>query len=158
MGEGRVSDIEWGTQRFKEITQSDAEGETAMFIQEKAYRVYFNEKGELLFVILEKDGEANKPMIIYDGGPHAILYRNREQTVLLDYLNEQVREPLTKIKQALVAEFKQDGETLVREYDVPVKQMKQLPLPSEGIITPEEAAKEIEKFMESQNKKLKPEL
>ncbi|MDR1581236.1 MAG: hypothetical protein LBS35_12845, partial [Synergistaceae bacterium] len=101
----------------------------------------------------EKDGEAKKPTIIYDGGPHAILYRNKEQTVLLDYLDEQAREPLTKIKQVLVAEFKEDGETFVREYDVPVKQMKQLPLPSEGIMTPEKAAEEIEKFMERQGKK-----
>jgi hypothetical protein len=120
-----------------------------MFIQEKAYRVYLNDDGEMMFAIPEKDGKAKKPTIIYDGGPHAILYRNKDQTVLLDYLNEQVREPLTKVEQVLVAEFKRDGQTLVREYHVPVKQMKQIPLPSERIITPEEALKEIEMFMES---------
>jgi hypothetical protein len=112
----------------------------------KGYRVYLDDNEEMMFAILEKDGEEENPMIIYDGGPHAILYRNRKQTVLLDYLNGQVREPLTKIKQALVAEIKQDRQTLAREYDAPVKQVKQLPLPSEGIITPEEAMEKIEKL------------
>ncbi|MCL2673419.1 MAG: hypothetical protein FWF01_03445 [Alphaproteobacteria bacterium] len=122
-----------------------------MYIQEKAYQVYTSEKGELLFVLLEKEGDEDKPMIVYDGGQHAVLYRNKDMTVLLDYLNEKIREPLAKVTHVLVAEFKSDGKTFVREYECPVKQVKKIPLPAEGIMTPEDAEEELKKLLNKQS-------
>jgi hypothetical protein len=108
-----------------------------MLIQEQEYRAYFNDDDELMFAIKEKRGEAKNPYILYDGGPHALLYRNSEQTIFLDYLAEQARAPLAKIKQVLIAEVEKDWETIVHEYKAPVKRVARLPISNEEIITPE---------------------
>jgi hypothetical protein len=126
-------------------------------MQEQAYKVYLNE-GDLLFVLSVKDSKPDKPMLIYDGGDHAVLYRSKEQTILLDYLHEKVREPLTKVKTVLIAEFQADGKTLLHEYEVPVKQVKSVPLPSEGIITPEEVAKGLKDLAAKSGTKPKSDL
>jgi hypothetical protein len=107
-----------------------------MFIQEQEYRAYFNDDDEIMFAIKEKRGEPENPFILYDGGPHALLYRNSEQIILLDYLSEQVRAPLTKVKQVLIGELENDWETIAHEYDAPVRQVARLPISNEEIITP----------------------
>lgn len=95
--------------------------------QESKYDILRNSAGELLFIIRARLTSEEKPTIIYDGGEHAILYRNHENTIVLDYINPNVRSNLAKAMKVLVVEAQ--GSSIIREYFTAVKLMDKIPLP-----------------------------
>ncbi|MBQ8251398.1 MAG: hypothetical protein IJY92_05755 [Alphaproteobacteria bacterium] len=95
--------------------------------QESKYDILRNSAGELLFIIRARLTNEEKPTIIYDGGEHAILYRNSNNTIVLDYINPNVRQNLTKSTKVLVVEAQ--GSSIVREYFSSVKSVEKVPLP-----------------------------
>lgn len=96
--------------------------------QEKKFDILKNPAGDLLIVIRARMTSEEKPTIIYDGGDHALLYRNSDNTIVLDYINPAVRTNLSGASKVLIVEAQ--GGSIVREYFSTVKQMKQIPLPS----------------------------
>lgn len=96
---------------------------------EDFYDIIENNDGELLFSIKARQGGPERPKVIYGGGEHALFYRSFDQTVILDYIHPEAREALRKVKSVLMVEF--HGDAIIREYNVPVRQVKQLPLPSD---------------------------
>jgi len=96
---------------------------------EDFYDIIENAEGELLFSIKARQGGPERPKVIYGGGEHALFYRSLDQTVILDYLHPEVRDTLRKVSSVLVVEF--HGDSIIREYNVPVRQVKQLPIPSD---------------------------
>ncbi len=95
--------------------------------QEKKFDILRNPAGELLIVIRARIDSEEKPQIIYDGGEHALLYRNKESTIVLDYIHPMVRENLSGAHSVLIVEAQ--GSAIIREYFATVKQTDKIPLP-----------------------------
>lgn len=102
--------------------------------QEENFNILKNVSGDLMVLMRARMENAHEPRIVYDGGEHALLYRNENNTVILDYIHPQIREDLSHAEGVLVVEAQ--GQSIIREYVVPVKIMKKIPLPK-GIKEPE---------------------
>ena len=72
---------------------------------EYSYDIMINAADELLFCIRDREGEPFDPVILYSGGTNAILLRRPDQFILLDEVNPDIRKPLSKAKDVLIAEF-----------------------------------------------------
>ncbi|MCQ2965380.1 MAG: hypothetical protein MJ250_01400 [Alphaproteobacteria bacterium] len=99
--------------------------------QEGFYDILQNGAGDLLISIRARSGEPEHPQIVYDGGKHALLYRQQGFSITLDFIHPDARGPLSKAETVLVVEF--EGGELIREYDVPVRFVKKLPLSPENL-------------------------
>lgn len=99
--------------------------------QESFYEIHLNKHNELMISLHTRDGEPDSPVIIYDGGPHALLYRTPETAVLLDFIHPDVCPYLAAAKQVLIAETKEYK--VVREYTAACRRVKSLPLDDAGI-------------------------
>ena len=95
--------------------------------QEKNFNILQNESGSLMILIRARLDDAVQPKLVYNGGEHALLYRNEHQTVILDYIHPAVRKALRKQKQVLIVETN-DG-AIVREYMCSVACLKNTPMP-----------------------------
>ena len=96
--------------------------------QEKNFNILKNSSGDLMILIRARIEDATQPKIIYNGGKHAVLYRNSENTIVLDFIHPSVRPDLERVLKLLVVEA-HDG-SVIREYMVEVKHMKEIPLPN----------------------------
>lgn len=72
--------------------------------EEKQYNILKNVSGDLLILIRARMDDAVKPQIVYDGGEHALLYRNQNNTVVLEYVHPEVRQDLKNITSVLIVE------------------------------------------------------
>lgn len=95
--------------------------------QEKKYDILKNAAGDLLFIIKARLTNEEKPTIVYDGGEHALFYRNKENTIVLDYINPNIRQHLEKAFKVLVVEARDSS--IIREYFSDVKFEENLSLP-----------------------------
>ena len=88
--------------------------------------------------------EPESPVLIYDGGDHALLYRTPRLSVLLDFVHPEVRPFLLKAKQVLIVETK--DYKIIREYIATCKCVKNLPIDKAGVkpLLDKEAAKQID--------------
>lgn len=93
----------------------------------KDYEIIRTEEGVLMFVIKARKGEPLNPRLVYDGGNHATLYRKSEEVILLDYLNPEILETLKKAEFVIVAEADYKKNTVVKDYKVRVKTVKNNP-------------------------------
>lgn len=118
-----------------------------MYEQEKHYEMYLGKEGDIMIAISKKADEPVAPKIIYDGGDHALFYRIPEkQTILLDYVHKDVKSYFKKVSEVLIVEVLDDADkTVEREYKVPVRIVKSLPISKDGLITPEQIIEEMEK-------------
>ncbi len=101
--------------------------------QEEFYDILQNADGDLLFAIRARSGAPEDPRIVYDGNEHALFYRNKGFSITLDFIHPEAREPLSKVSTVLMVEFEKDE--VVREYDVPVRMVKKLPISDEHLPT-----------------------
>ncbi|MBR1544547.1 MAG: hypothetical protein IJ638_01225, partial [Alphaproteobacteria bacterium] len=62
-----------------------------------------------------------------DGGEHALLYRNSQETILLDYLPETQRNELTKLSEILVVEYDVNNKIPANEYMAKITIVKKIP-------------------------------
>ena len=89
------------------------------------YDLLSNAAGDLVLIIGRQDGEPDESArLVYDGGPEAILYRNRESALEIRSLEETARKPLIGAKEILIAELT-EGDT-TREYKIPVCTVKNI--------------------------------
>ncbi|MBQ7413234.1 MAG: hypothetical protein IJV07_03055 [Alphaproteobacteria bacterium] len=96
--------------------------------QEKNFNILKNPAGDLMILIRARLDDSNHPKIIYNGGKHAVLYRNDGNVVVLDFIHPSVRADLERVLNLLVVEA-HDG-SIIREYMAEVKHMKEIPLPN----------------------------
>lgn len=92
--------------------------------QEGKYDILQNAAGEILIIIKYREGGPENPRLVYDGGPHALLYRSRESAVMLDSINVKARQPLKSVDEVIMVEIEDDD--VAREYKVPVRIVKDL--------------------------------
>ncbi len=95
-------------------------------VQEGRYDVLVNNNGELLIALKKKEGEPENSRILYDGKEHALFYRNPSETIILDYIHPDAQTHLEKTDKVIIVEFEDDD--IIREYDVPVQHVKQVPI------------------------------
>lgn len=98
-------------------------------IQEKDFEAYIGDNGLVVFAIEAKQSELSNPKLQYAGGQHALLCRDEvlENAIILDYLHPRIQEQLKKSVKALIAEIDYDEEKVVRDYEVVVEQVMELP-------------------------------
>jgi len=112
---------------------------------ENHYEIFQNKTGDIMFSILERGGEPDSPELVYADGEHALLCRNSGHTVILDYINPDIRPSLTKTKEVLIAEHhKTDKKNYVREYMAVVKIVKRLPEEYDSLLSKHENETEDE--------------
>ena len=95
--------------------------------QEKNFNILQNESGNLMILIRARLADAEKPKLVYNGGEHALLYRNDHNTIVLDYIHPAIRKALRRKKHVLIVETN-DG-AVVREYTCPVAYLKDISVP-----------------------------
>lgn len=100
--------------------------------QEGRYDILQNAQKEIIIIIDYRPDEPYMPRLVYDGGANALLYRNRNNAVLLDAINVKAREPLAYADEILIVEISEDedkfaeNDGVAREYKVPVRHVKSL--------------------------------
>ena len=93
--------------------------------QENNFNILKNGAGQLMVLIRARMGGVNQPRIVYDGGQVALLYRDKENPVLLNYIHPAVRSDLKKQNGVLIVETS-DG-AIIREYRTPVQVVRTMP-------------------------------
>ena len=96
-----------------------------MLNAENAYLILPRED-VLTFIISAHKGEPKGCRLTYDGGEHAVFYRTDDDTVILDYINESVRERLSTSKTVAIIEVDYEKGTVVQSYRVKVAKVKKV--------------------------------
>ena len=90
------------------------------------YNILMNPAGQIM-ILIKGDGTPKlvNPYLLYENGEDATLYfnNNREDGLVLNFINKKVRENLFKSKQVLIVETNEGS--VIREYNVPVKKGQQ---------------------------------
>ena len=100
---------------------------TPIIEQEKNFNILKNESGKLMILIRARLEDAAKPKLVYNGGEHALLYRNDHNTIVLDYIHPAIRKALRQKKQVLIVET--NNGSVVREYICEVAYLKSVSIP-----------------------------
>jgi len=101
---------------------------------ERRYKVMLGPEGEVLFDIAAPLTGPMAPLLIYAGGDHALLRRNAEDDLVLDYLHPDVRSRLKASKAVIVVERSVPGGGAAVEYQAPVALVGALPAPILAVI------------------------
>lgn len=98
--------------------------DNAVSEQEGRYDILENNAGEIMIIIKYREGGPENPRLVYDGGAVALLYRSRESAILLNNIDPRARPSLKSVEKVLMVEI--DGDEVAREYDVPLRLVKDL--------------------------------
>lgn len=97
-----------------------------MLVQENNYTISVSRGKELLVTIKAREHAPDeKCAMIYDGRDHVLFYRNKTETILLDYVTDSFKELAPVEKQVYVAE--QVNNEIQNIYIVPLKMVPFLP-------------------------------
>lgn len=97
------------------------------WVQAGMYFIQPTKQSQLVFEVEPIDeNEPKDPLLVYDGNEHAVLYRNQEKGLILDYINPQIRSDLFKAQTVDFCEYDAKKEDIVRIYTVPIKHVKKL--------------------------------
>ncbi len=91
------------------------------------YKIVLSDEGIPVFVISNNLKKPDSPILLYDGGKHATLFRNDHDVVLLDYLPEELQPILQKCGWAVVLEKNKAGTEVLKDYKVMIKLVKNNP-------------------------------
>lgn len=92
--------------------------------KEDAYIAMPTIEEDIVFAISVKENDPDTPQLIYDNKEHALLVRNKNNVIILDYLNSEIQEMLHSSKKVYIAEIDYQKKLLVRDYEVPVEQVQ----------------------------------
>ena len=106
--------------RFDALVDSFMGKKTEKSIKSR-YDVLINDKGQVMLVIMSRENDPDKPLILVSGtyDSLAILYRCKENAVYFDDMAEDAYNAIVKVEQVWVLEMSDDD--MVREYKVPVR-------------------------------------
>ncbi len=83
-----------------------------------------NAQGDILLIINARQGGPEEPRFVYDGSSKALLYRSKENAIILTNITESARSPIKAVSQILIVEI--ENNDVLREYTVPVRIIKSL--------------------------------
>lgn len=98
--------------------------------QAKLYNILMNQKGELCIFFKLSSPFISKPVepeIIYDGKDHAILYRDSNTPILLDYIPSDFQAKIFSIKSILIVEWNIKTNSMAFEYIANIFKVKIMP-------------------------------
>lgn len=108
---------------LKKSKRLSVDGRDTESAQKSRYDILQNEKGELLLILQERNGKAEKPVFILDDiTKYALLYRSHESTVYFSDFARETNEAIRNVKEIQIVEIKDDD--VVREYKAPVLVVK----------------------------------
>lgn len=113
-----------GKLKFHECENLLDEDDILNTSQEGRYDILQSAEGKIIFIIDARKSEPYNPRFVYDGGPHALLYRNTRSAVILDSINTKVRPILKEQESVCMIELLDDD--VYREYDVVVRIVRSL--------------------------------
>lgn len=90
------------------------------------YIVKQDENENIILFLPKVFGEKNNPVIIYDGKEHGLLVHNQEKNIILDYLNPDIRDPLSKASELTVVEVEEND--AIDAYKVAVRHVESIPV------------------------------
>jgi len=96
------------------------------------YQVVISDQGIPVLVLPYARLKPENPILLYDGGKHATLFRNDHDTLLIDFLPEEALSHFQKNDWCVVLEQNKDGDDVARDYKVLIKKVKHNPL-TDGI-------------------------
>ena len=79
-----------------------------------AYSIFQNSKNEVMIKVYPHDTSPENPLLFYDGGPVALLYRSPESATAIKNISEKARPALSNVSEVLIVEA--DNEDIKREY------------------------------------------
>jgi hypothetical protein len=88
----------------------------------KDYMAVVTDQNQLVFVIRNQQKAPREPYLVYNGSKHALLHRTPNDTLLLDYLNDEVAYLLNYATEALIIEARFETNETVYDYVAPVVQ------------------------------------
>lgn len=90
------------------------------------YVIKQDEDGNVLVFLPQPEGEKENPIIIYDGQEHALLVRSKEQNIILDYVNPDIRKELARVLAVTIIEVK--GSEIVDNYIAGLRRVDSIPI------------------------------
>ncbi len=94
----------------------------------KDYQIVLSDEGVPVFVLPYERAKPERPLLLYDGGKHATLFRNDHDVLLLDYIPAKIVEALNNCNRIVVLEHNKAGDDVLRDYQVLIKKVKNNPL------------------------------
>ena len=86
--------------------------------------------GELFVTLIPPAGFIGRimqPTCLYDGGLHAILYRNPAEAIVLDYVPEAYREKLAQAENVWIGEFDPTKRDVAKPYAAKITRVAKMP-------------------------------
>ena len=90
------------------------------------YIIKTDEDGKLLIFLPQPEGKKERPIILYDGGKHALLVRNPGQSVILDHISPEIRQTLTNTDNAIIVEVR--GQEIADHYETVLRHTEKIPV------------------------------
>ena len=87
----------------------------------EAYKIIVSPNNKVALLLRPQKGDPCKPYILYDGGNHAFLYRNKHDVILLDFLNPQITDILQSSASIVVIEADWHTNQTINDYLVSIK-------------------------------------
>ena len=85
------------------------------------YQIIISKDKKLAVLLHPQKGKPQNSYLLYDGGDHAFLYRNREDVILLDYLNPAATDFLAQADEILIIEADWEKNETLFDYVVKIK-------------------------------------
>ncbi len=96
--------------------------------KEDAYVAMPTTEDDIVFAISVKEADPDTPQLLYDHEEHALLMRNKDNGIILDYLNAEIQDMLQTARKVFIAEIDYKEKKLIRDYEVPVEIVKGYPI------------------------------
>lgn len=90
------------------------------WIQAGSYMVQPTAESLPVVEITSQPGQPKDACVVYDGGEHALFFRNKEKGVILDYINPAVRSLLYSAEEVGILEASPSSDNVSPIYRVPV--------------------------------------
>lgn len=91
--------------------------------QEKEYQIIVSEENIPIIILKNKKLPPLSPLILYNEGAHAILYRRPDDAIMLDFIHPQVRRILKEAPFAIILERTPQGSDIANDYKAPIKKL-----------------------------------
>ena len=101
-----------------------------MIKQANLFTMGASPSGELCVMLMrqpEYKGRVMQPSVLYDGGRHAILFRNPSEAVILDYVPESYQGRLLEAGEVVVSEFDPARRDIAEPYSAKVVRVGTMP-------------------------------
>ena len=93
-----------------------------------SYEIILSDQNIPVFVLPYNKSKQENPVLLYDGGQHATLFRNDHDVLLVDYLPEKIQPILNLCEWIVVLEKNKNETDIARDYKVLIKKVKHNPL------------------------------